>query len=78
MIVYNLDCSMNSAITVNMYTNNFFQLNYSNVITSWASGTGAAGILGSLTYACLTGIFNMSPSSTMYLMLLVPTLEAVS
>lgn len=49
-----------------------------NVITSWASGTGAAGILGALAYATLTGLFKLSPSTTMYLMLSVPALMAIS
>ncbi|XP_060846817.1 battenin [Rhopalosiphum padi] len=56
-----------------------YMINYErNVITSWSSGTGAAGILGALTYAGLTGVFHLSPSTTMYLMLSVPFLMAVS
>ncbi|KAL4105266.1 hypothetical protein QTP88_020523 [Uroleucon formosanum] len=56
-----------------------YMVNYErSVVTSWASGTGAAGILGALTYAGLTGIFHLSPSTTMYLMLLVPFLMGVS
>lgn len=51
---------------------------YRNVITSWASGTGAAGILGALAYAGLTSIFHVSPSTTMYLIILVPVLMGVS
>jgi battenin len=54
------------------------QLYYRGVITSWSSGTGAAGILGALTYAGLTGFFNLSPSTTLYLMLSVPGLMGVS
>lgn len=54
------------------------QLYYRSVITSWASGTGAAGILGALTYAGLTGFLNLTPSTTLYLMLSVPGLMAVS
>ncbi|XP_022163943.1 battenin [Myzus persicae] len=56
-----------------------YMVNYErSVITSWSSGTGAAGILGALTYAGLTGIFHLSPSTTMYLMLSVPFLMGVS
>ncbi|CAH1733350.1 battenin [Aphis gossypii] len=56
-----------------------YMINYErSVITSWSSGTGAAGILGALTYAGLTGVFHLSPSMTMYLMLSVPFLMAVS
>jgi len=56
-----------------------YMVNYErNVITSWSSGTGAAGMLGSLTYAGLTGFLNISPSITLYLMLSVPSLMAIS
>lgn len=56
-----------------------YMVNYERtVITSWASGTGAAGILGALTYAGLTGVFHLSPSTTMYLMLSVPFLMGMS
>ncbi|XP_025207270.1 battenin [Melanaphis sacchari] len=56
-----------------------YMVNYErSVITSWSSGTGAAGILGALTYAGLTGVFHLSPTTTMYLMLSVPFLMAVT
>ncbi|XP_050438962.1 battenin [Adelges cooleyi] len=49
-----------------------------NAITTWSSGTGAAGILGALTYVGLTGILQLTPSTTMYLMLVVPFVMAFS
>ncbi|VVC45924.1 Major facilitator superfamily domain,Batten's disease protein Cln3, subgroup,Batten's disease protein [Cinara cedri] len=56
-----------------------YMTNYQrNIIAFWASGTGAAGILGALTYTILTGIFELSPSTTLYFMLIVPILMAVS
>jgi len=66
-----------TTIIVEFFDKNIL-LNYRSVITSWSSGTGAAGILGALTYAGLTGVFHLSPSMTMYLMLSVPFLMAVS
>ncbi|XP_050531536.1 battenin [Daktulosphaira vitifoliae] len=49
-----------------------------STITAWSSGTGGAGILGSLTYVTLTSFFGLSPTITMYLMLIVPIVMAVT
>lgn len=47
-----------------------------NVISTWSSGTGGAGIIGALSYASLTSI-GISPVNTMLIMLSVPVLEAL-
>lgn len=69
---------LNTASSCNKRVDVLNKIYYRNVITSWSSGTGAAGILGALAYAGLTGVFHLTPSTTMYLMLLVPVLMAVS
>uniref|UniRef100_A0A0R3RPH2 Battenin n=1 Tax=Elaeophora elaphi TaxID=1147741 RepID=A0A0R3RPH2_9BILA len=45
-----------------------------NTISTWSSGTGGAGIIGSLTYAALTEphFLNLSPRVTLLIMLFVP------
>lgn len=48
-----------------------------NVIVAWASGTGAAGITGSLTYAGLLSI-GFTSKATLLLMLIVPTIQLVT
>lgn len=46
-----------------------------NVISTWSSGTGAAGVGGALTYAGLISI-GFTPKSSLLLMLLVPLIQA--
>lgn len=46
------------------------------MISTWASGTGAAGVTGAFTYAALISI-GLTPKSTMLLMISVPTLEVL-
>lgn len=48
-----------------------------NVISTWSSGTGGAGVIGALSYTGLTAL-GLSPKATMLVMLVVPTLEAAS
>lgn len=48
-----------------------------NVISTWSSGTGGAGIFGSFLYAGLTQI-GISPVNTMLMMLSVPLLEGAT
>ena len=48
-----------------------------HVITSWSSGTGAAGLIGSVSYAGLTSL-GLSPSATIYIMLIIPITMAFS
>jgi len=40
-------------------------------VSAWGSGTGAAGVVGSLSYAGLTAI-NVSPRTALLMMLVVP------
>jgi battenin len=44
---------------------------------SWSSGTGGAGIVGSFSYAAITTA-GVSPSSTILIMLIIPTLMSFS
>ncbi|XP_055543278.1 battenin [Wyeomyia smithii] len=46
-----------------------------NVISTWSSGTGGAGVIGALSYTGLTGL-GLSPKATMLVMLVVPAIEA--
>ncbi|EAT38159.1 AAEL009909-PB [Aedes aegypti] len=48
-----------------------------NVISTWSSGTGGAGVIGALSYTGLTAL-GLSPKATMLVMLVVPTIEAAS
>ena len=54
-----------------------FIFNCRNVVSTWSSGTGAAGIVGSISYACLRSL-NISDRDTLLLMLFSPVLEAFS
>lgn len=47
-----------------------------NVISTWSSGTGGAGIVGSVSYAALTTI-GLEPEKTLLVMLVIPAIEAV-
>ncbi|XP_017010038.2 battenin [Drosophila takahashii] len=46
-----------------------------NVISTWSSGTGGAGVIGSLSYASLRSL-DFSPRDTMLIMLIFPAIEA--
>lgn len=48
-----------------------------NVISTWSSGTGAAGLFGAFTYTALIAI-GITASKTMLLMLIVPLLQALA
>lgn len=48
-----------------------------NVVSTWSSGTGGSGIIGSLSYAALISL-GVSPVDTMLIMLSVPILEGVA
>lgn len=48
-----------------------------NVISSWSSGTGGAGVLGALAYAGLTSI-GLSPRNTLLVMISVPTIMVLA
>lgn len=47
------------------------------MISTWSSGTGAAGLGGSLTYAGLI-FLKFTPKQTLLMMLVVPILQAVT
>ncbi len=53
---------------------------YRNVIITWSLGSGAAGIIGSLLYAALTEphLANLSPKTTLLIMLTVPVLHVIA
>lgn len=46
-------------------------------MSTWSSGTGGAGVIGSLSYAALTSL-KIGPANTMLIMLIFPAIEAVS
>jgi battenin len=46
---------------------------FRNVISTWSSGTGAAGIMGAGSYAGLTAL-GLSTVDSLLLMLIVPVL----
>ncbi|RWS31164.1 Battenin-like protein [Leptotrombidium deliense] len=48
-----------------------------NVISTWSSGTGGAGLLGSFSYAGITSL-GLSPKHTLLLMLIVPFLMSIT
>lgn len=48
------------------------------MIPAWSSGTGAAGVLGSISYAALTTFAGMHPRTAMKIMLIIPVLEAIT
>jgi len=47
-----------------------------NVISTWSSGTGGAGIVGALAYSALRG-FNLSNQQTLLVMIAVPVVEII-
>lgn len=48
-----------------------------NVISTWSSGTGGAGVIGALSYSLMRGI-GLTSKQTLLLMILVPTLELLT
>ncbi len=51
-------------------------LYHKNTVSTWGSGTGAAGVIGSISYSLLRKI-GLSSHSTLILMILVPLVEVV-
>ncbi|VDD85573.1 unnamed protein product [Enterobius vermicularis] len=51
-----------------------------NTISTWSSGTGGAGVIGALAYAGLTDehLGNLSPKTTLLVMLIIPAIFFVS
>lgn len=50
---------------------------HKDVVSTWSSGTGAAGVFGALTYAGLIAA-GLSPSNTLYTMLTIPLILGLS
>jgi battenin len=46
-------------------------------VTAWSSGTGAAGLLGSFSYAALTGPLHVKPKTAMLILLFIPVLQVI-
>lgn len=53
---------------------------FRSVISTWSSGTGGAGIVGSFAYAFLTEpqMANLTPSTALLVMLVVPVIFAIA
>lgn len=47
-----------------------------NVVSTWSSGTGAAGLFGALSYAGLTSA-GLTPRTTVLLMLVIPVIMSL-
>ena len=45
-------------------------------ISTWSSGTGAAGVFGAISYSGLTQL-GLSSKNTLFLMLIVPVAQAL-
>lgn len=59
-------------LTILSYSNQFSK----QVISTWSSGTGGAGVIGALSYAGLTMV--LSIENTLLVMLIVPLLQAIT
>lgn len=46
-------------------------------VSAWSSGTGAAGLLGSLSYALMTGPLGIKPKTAILILLFIPVLQAI-
>ncbi len=46
-------------------------------VTAWSSGTGAAGLLGSFSYAAMTGPLHIKPRTAILILLFIPVLQAI-
>ncbi|XP_015910468.1 battenin isoform X2 [Parasteatoda tepidariorum] len=54
----------------------FIAINTQNVVSTWASGTGGAGVIGALSYASLKAFFDTRP--TLQIMLVMPVITALT
>ena len=48
-----------------------------HTVTAWSSGTGAAGLFGSLSYALMTGPMGIKPRTAILILLFIPVLQAI-
>ncbi|CAF4742435.1 unnamed protein product, partial [Rotaria sp. Silwood1] len=46
-------------------------------VSAWSSGTGAAGLLGALSYAGLTSLLKLSPRTAILILLFIPVLQVI-
>lgn len=68
----------NASISIdNLFIFFLLFVDYRTVVSAWSSGTGGAGIIGSLSYAGLIAV-GLSPTITTLLMLSVPLLEGAA
>ena len=44
-------------------------------VSAWSSGTGAAGLLGALSYAALTGLLKLAPKTAILILLFIPVIQ---
>ncbi|CAF1442067.1 unnamed protein product [Rotaria sp. Silwood1] len=47
-------------------------------VSAWSSGTGAAGLLGALSYAGLTSLLKLNPRTAILILLFIPVLQVIS
>ncbi|CAF3045411.1 unnamed protein product [Rotaria sp. Silwood2] len=47
-------------------------------VSAWSSGTGAAGLLGALSYAGLTSLLKLSPKTAILILLFIPVIQVIS
>ncbi|CAF1600094.1 unnamed protein product [Rotaria sp. Silwood1] len=47
-------------------------------VSAWSSGTGAASLLGALSYAGLTSLLKLSPRTAILILLFIPVLQVIS
>jgi battenin len=55
----------------------FGYIAFRNVVSTWSSGTGAAGILGAGSYAGLTSV-GLTAANSLLVMLVVPIVMAAT
>ncbi len=48
-----------------------------DTVTAWSSGTGAAGLLGSLSYTALTSLLHVKPRTAILILLFIPVLQVI-
>jgi len=46
-------------------------------VSAWSSGTGAAGLLGSFSYAAMTGPLKVKPRTAILILLFIPVLQVI-
>lgn len=48
-----------------------------HTVSAWSSGTGAAGLFGSLSFTLLTSVFDVSPRTAILILLFIPVLQVI-